>query len=118
MLALEREVQIGQRIRDLRDERAITQVELSDLAGIDPITVSNIERGKQKPSARTLRKLSRALSVEVMELTSGIYGPSLPGGAKTEEHLDVLLDHEDELRARRDASKSNGEGNESGGSKT
>lgn len=118
MLALEQEVQIGQRIRDLREARAITQVELHELAEVDAITISNIERGKQKPSARTLRKLARALGVEVMELTSGTYSPSLPGGAKTEEHLDAVLDHEEELRQRRDAKKSNGEGNESGGSKT
>lgn len=118
MLALEREVQIGQRIRDLRKARAITQAGLAGLAEIDPITISNIERGKQEPSARTLRKLARALSVEVMELTSGTHSPSLPGDAKTEEHLDAVLDHEEELRQRRDAKKSNGEGNESGDSKT
>lgn len=37
--------------------------------------------------------------------------PRLPGGAKTEEHLDAVLDHEEESRQRRDAKKSNGEGN-------
>jgi transcriptional regulator with XRE-family HTH domain len=111
VLALEQEVLIGQRIATLRFERALTQTELSELAGVNEITISNVERGKQRPSARTLRKLAKAFGMEVRELTAGTtFKPQLPGGARSEEHLDAILDHEEEQRARREAGRGESDG--------
>ena len=75
MLALERKVQIGQRIADLRYGQALTQAELAEVSGVNAITISNIERGEQKPSARTLRRLAAAFEMQVRELTAGTTGP-------------------------------------------
>lgn len=119
MLALERGVQIGQRIADLRYEYAITQTELSDRSGVNEVTISNIERARQKPSARTLRKLAKTFGMQVNELTAGtFFEPQLPAGARNEEHFDAVLDHEDELRERQESEKRKGEKNGTGGSDT
>lgn len=76
MLALERKIQIGQRIYDLRYEQALTQTDLAELSGVNEITISNIEREKQRPSARTLRKLANAFGIEVRELTRATVMPA------------------------------------------
>ncbi len=116
VLVTERGTDIGQKIAELRFEQALTQENLSELSGVNEITISNIERRKQRPSARTLRKLARAFGVEVRELTAS-GGTHLPGGAKSEEHLNAVLDHEAELRER-EVGENQGEGNAPGGGTT
>ncbi len=65
-------VNIGERIADLREERALTQVELAKIAHISPSTLSLIESGKvEHPHVGTIRKISRALEVSPQELSKG-----------------------------------------------
>lgn len=104
VLMAERSLDVGHRVARAREESALTQVELAEKSGVNEITISNIERGRQKPAARTLRKLATALGIEVRDLTVGSK-PRFPGGAESEEHLDAVLDHEDELRKRREAER-------------
>lgn len=114
VLMAERSLDVGHRVARAREESALTQVELAERSGVNEITISNIERGRQKPAARTLRKLAAALGMEVRDLTVG--GEArFPGGAENEKHLDVVLDHEDKLRKRHDTER---EGNEPRGSDT
>jgi transcriptional regulator with XRE-family HTH domain len=66
---LVRTVDIGERIAELREELALTQVELAEKARISPSTLSLIESGKvERPHVGTIRKISRALGVEPQEL--------------------------------------------------
>lgn len=109
-MVAERGFDIGQKVRELRRAQALTQEELSDMSGVHGTTISDLERGAGRASARTTRRLAKALGVEVRELTSGGTGPQLPGGAKTEEHLDAVLDHEAELRERQEAREREGSG--------
>ncbi len=71
MLVVERGTEIGRKIAALRFEHALTKAGLAKLSGVNEITISNIERGKQQPSARSLRKIAAAFGVEVRELTTG-----------------------------------------------
>ena len=57
------EVMIGQRVRQLREERGWNQSELAAEAGLTPAAVSQIEGDKRKPSAETLNGLADALEV-------------------------------------------------------
>ena len=60
---------IGERIAELREAAALTQVELAERARISPSTLSLIESGKvDRPHVSTIRKISRALGVEPREL--------------------------------------------------
>lgn len=71
VLMAERGSDVGSRLRELRGISAMTQEELGDAAGVHEVTISDIERGKRNASARTIRKLAKALGVEVRDLTQG-----------------------------------------------
>jgi transcriptional regulator with XRE-family HTH domain len=60
---------IGKRIRDLREERGLTQREVARRAGLTPSGVGFIEHGQTRnPSAETVLAVARALGVPVEEL--------------------------------------------------
>ena len=57
------------RLRQLREERALSLRELEQLAGVSYNTIWRIEDGRRKQAhPRTIRKLSAALGVEPQEL--------------------------------------------------
>lgn len=62
-------VYIGNRLKALRIEQALTQQELADKAGVAPNTVARLERGESEPHMSTARKLAQALGVHPRELT-------------------------------------------------
>lgn len=51
-------------LRELREDRLLSQQELAKRAGVSKTTVVNIETGKIRPHPATLRKLADALGVE------------------------------------------------------
>jgi len=55
-------------IRVYRDHRRLTQKQLAEAAGINPVYLSQIETGKRTGSARTLASIAGALDVEVADL--------------------------------------------------
>jgi transcriptional regulator with XRE-family HTH domain len=59
---------VGNRLKQLRDERFLSHRELAKLAGISPTTVLSIEKNETEPQRRTIRKLAAALNVEPYEL--------------------------------------------------
>jgi transcriptional regulator with XRE-family HTH domain len=62
-------VDLGEQIATLREEQALTQVELAERARISPSTLSLIESGKvPRPHVGTTRKIARALGVEPQDL--------------------------------------------------
>ena len=61
-------VYIGDRLREVRTRRLLTQEELAQKSGISPSTVANIERDHREPHFRTIRKLAEALGVDPTEL--------------------------------------------------
>ena len=56
------------KLRKLREELFLTQVELADKAQISEVTLNRLENRKQKPAFRTIRKLAKALGVEPGEI--------------------------------------------------
>lgn len=59
---------IGERIRELRKERGLTQTELANLAGMSLQTVNVVENGVNNPSSATASKLATALKVTIDDL--------------------------------------------------
>jgi transcriptional regulator with XRE-family HTH domain len=57
-----------ERLKELRNLRALSQQELAEAAGIGRATLSRIERGETGAHGRTLRRLAEALGVGVEEL--------------------------------------------------
>jgi transcriptional regulator with XRE-family HTH domain len=67
MATLEAVVKIGEKLKDLRIRRALTQEELAAAAGIGKNTVNRLERDLTEPRPPTLRKLAQALEVDPAE---------------------------------------------------
>ncbi len=68
MATLEAVAKIGERLKNLRIRRALTQEELAAAAGIGKNTVNRLERDLTEPRPPTLRKLAQALGVDPAEL--------------------------------------------------
>lgn len=58
----------GKRLKQIREERGLTQNQLAELVGVEPITISNIEVGRNAARFTTIEKLSKALRVKVRDL--------------------------------------------------
>jgi transcriptional regulator with XRE-family HTH domain len=59
---------LGRTVRDLRDERRLTQEELADRAGIHAHYVSDIERGKRNVAIVNLTYVADAFGLSAAEL--------------------------------------------------
>lgn len=51
----------AEQILRLRKQRAVTQVELAELAGLDQAEISRLERGAGNPTEQTLERVAAAL---------------------------------------------------------
>jgi transcriptional regulator with XRE-family HTH domain len=61
-------VYIGEKLKEARTRRLLTQDELGEKAGVSQSTIANIERNNAEPQFRTIRKLAKALDVDPTEL--------------------------------------------------
>lgn len=58
----------GQVIRELRDQRGLSQQELADYSEVDRTFISGLERGINNPTLNTIYKLAEVLKVKPGEL--------------------------------------------------
>jgi len=65
---METVVYIGERLRRLRERKALRQEDLAELAGVGKNTVNRIEKNRTEPHMTTVRKLAEALGVDPAEL--------------------------------------------------
>lgn len=56
------------RIRELREDKGLTQVRLAVAADMNPATLNRIEMGKANPNLKTLERLAGALDITVSRL--------------------------------------------------
>jgi transcriptional regulator with XRE-family HTH domain len=61
----------GQRLRELRVERALSLRALGDRSGVSFATINNLENGNRPARLATIRKMAEALDVEPNELMKG-----------------------------------------------
>src|SRR5215217_962249 len=101
-------MELGERIATLREEQALTQIELAEAARISPSTLSQIESGRvPRPHVGTVRKIARALGIEPAELrrTEELAFPKAdappPGPSLLDKALDAARhDEEKDSQAR------------------
>jgi DNA-binding XRE family transcriptional regulator len=55
-------------VKELREAKLLSQVNLAELAGISPSTINRIEKGLENPHWVTRRKLAKALKVKAEEI--------------------------------------------------
>jgi len=58
----------GQRLKEIRKSKNLTQEKLAEITDMDIPNLSNIERGKKFVSSTTLEKLAQALNVKEKDL--------------------------------------------------
>lgn len=58
----------GQRLRSIRKQKGITQLELAHEAKLDLTTVNELENGSREPMLKTIHRLSEALSIRMTQL--------------------------------------------------
>jgi transcriptional regulator with XRE-family HTH domain len=63
--------EVGQRIRTLRLDRGLPQVELARLLSVHQTNVSAIERGRRALTIHQLLKLARALKISTDQILTG-----------------------------------------------
>ncbi len=58
-------IQIGNKIKEIRKKRGLTQAKLAEKINVDPKYISRLETGNSTPSIATIAKLSDILDVEM-----------------------------------------------------
>ncbi|RHG11810.1 XRE family transcriptional regulator [Megamonas funiformis] len=61
-------MKLGIHLKQLRQNKNLSQNDLSILSKVPQTTISNIERDICSPTIDTLRKLSKALNVKISDL--------------------------------------------------
>ena len=67
---------LANRIRELRDQKGISQEELAHRAGLSRTGMGFLETGKRWPRLDTLMKVADGLNITLDELLKGLHKPS------------------------------------------
>jgi transcriptional regulator with XRE-family HTH domain len=59
---------LGERIRAVRKSKSLSQERLAELAGLHPVYIAKVERGKVKASICTYLFMAKALGITLSEL--------------------------------------------------
>ncbi len=62
------EKQFGERIRELRTIRGLSQEDLAFKSGVHRTYLGGIERGERNPSLRNISAIAKALGVDISDL--------------------------------------------------
>lgn len=63
---------LGERVRERREKRGLTQEELAHRAGLHRTYMTHVETGRVNPALETLARLALALECDVADLTRGL----------------------------------------------
>ncbi len=81
---------IGDRLRDLRDQKKFSQGEIEKRTGLLRCYISRVENGHTVPAVETLEKFARALEVPLYQLFyDGEQPPKLPNLPKRKSADDI-----------------------------
>lgn len=61
------QVKFGQKLKELRLKKGLTQEKLAHLAEIDRTYLPGIEKGERNVSLSVIEKLSKALNIEIKD---------------------------------------------------
>lgn len=59
---------IGQRIRNYRTQKGLSQEKLSELAGCHPTYIGQLERGEKNATLESVEKIALAMDISLSEL--------------------------------------------------
>ncbi|MEQ8197518.1 MAG: helix-turn-helix transcriptional regulator [Clostridiaceae bacterium] len=59
---------MGNKIKDMREKKQMSQYKLAELAGLSQSQISKIEQNKRKLKADELKRISEVLEIQIEEL--------------------------------------------------
>lgn len=62
----------GLRVKELREDRGLTQYALAPLAGVSRTYLADVERGVRNASLETIGKIAKGLDISIEELMQGL----------------------------------------------
>lgn len=65
---------VGQRIRNYRNAKGLSQERLAELAGCHHTYIGQVERGEKNATIESLEKISNALNITISDLFEGLNG--------------------------------------------
>jgi transcriptional regulator with XRE-family HTH domain len=63
---------LGKRIKELRQERGLSQEAFAHSAGLDRTYIPSIEKGERNISLEVIEKIAKALGLKISELLKGL----------------------------------------------
>ena len=82
---------IGERLREMREEKKLSQGDIEKRTGLLRCYISRVENGHTVPAIETLEKLARALEVPLYQLFyEGNEPPKLPNLLKRKTSDDIV----------------------------
>jgi transcriptional regulator with XRE-family HTH domain len=79
--------QVGERLKELRTARGLTQAQLGERVGLNRLAVQNMERGTRKIAAEEALVLARAMDVRV----GALLGEPEPQAEPTDLRFEVSV---------------------------
>lgn len=64
----------GKKLREIRQEKGISQEDLAERAGLHRTYISSVERGERNVTLTTILKIAKAMGVEMAALLPKIEG--------------------------------------------
>ncbi|MFN8296362.1 MAG: helix-turn-helix transcriptional regulator [Chitinophagales bacterium] len=61
-------IRLGKRIKELREQKELTQLDIASSCDFEKTSISRIEAGRTNPTVTTLFKISKALDIQLKEL--------------------------------------------------
>lgn len=65
-------VRFGERVRELRKDRGLSQEAFADLCGLDRTYIGGIERGERNLALRNIELIAATLDITLSELMRGL----------------------------------------------
>lgn len=92
---------IGTRLKQLREERSLSQGDIEKRTGLLRCYISRVENGHTVPSIETLERIAAALEIPLYQLFyEGNELPPLPNLSKRPTNEELALDAEQEKEMR------------------
>lgn len=86
---------LGLRIKALRVATGLTQAELAEQCGYEPLTISRFERGAYAPGIDTLEAIARVLDVSIQDFFSKTSTEQLTSNRVRHQITDIIYSIDD-----------------------